>query len=185
MTGPRVVLDACVLANFSLCDTLLRLAEPPRLFEPKWSEEIVRETPRTLESKLDWPGSLTAHFDAELRAHFSDAWVTGFDALMDRMTNDTKDRHVLAAAVQANAPLIVTFNLRHFRPEHLAPRGVLAIHPQSFLVEIYRQEPPFVLTKLRQQAGDRGRSLQHLLDILATTVPDFANAVSVGVSAPY
>ena len=39
MTGPRVVLDACVLANFSLCDTLLRLAEPPRLFEPKWSEE--------------------------------------------------------------------------------------------------------------------------------------------------
>ena len=36
MTGtPAVVLDACVLANFSLCDTLLRLAEPPRLFEPK------------------------------------------------------------------------------------------------------------------------------------------------------
>jgi len=45
MTGtPAVVLDACVLANFSLCDTLLRLAEPPRLFEPKWSEEIIRET---------------------------------------------------------------------------------------------------------------------------------------------
>jgi hypothetical protein len=36
-----VVLDACVLANFSLCDTILRLAEPPRLFEPKWSEEII------------------------------------------------------------------------------------------------------------------------------------------------
>ena len=34
MTGiPLVVLDACVLANFSVCDTLLRLAEPPRLFE--------------------------------------------------------------------------------------------------------------------------------------------------------
>jgi hypothetical protein len=47
MTGaPRVVLDACVLANFSLCDTLLRVAE---LFEPKWSDEIIRETTRTLE----------------------------------------------------------------------------------------------------------------------------------------
>jgi hypothetical protein len=45
VTGaPLVLLDACVLANFSLCDTLLRLAEPPRLFEPKWSEEIIRET---------------------------------------------------------------------------------------------------------------------------------------------
>lgn len=29
--GGPVVLDACVLANYSLCDTLLRLAEPPRL----------------------------------------------------------------------------------------------------------------------------------------------------------
>jgi hypothetical protein len=52
MTGtPLVVLDACVLANFSLCDTLLRLAEPPRLYEPKWSEQIILETTRTLESK--------------------------------------------------------------------------------------------------------------------------------------
>jgi hypothetical protein len=55
MTGaPLVVLDACVLANFSLCDTLLRLADPPRLYEPKWSDEIVDETTRTLESKLGW-----------------------------------------------------------------------------------------------------------------------------------
>jgi hypothetical protein len=53
MTGARlVVLDACVLANFSLCDTLLRLAEPPRLFEPKWTEEIIRETTRTLDRRL-------------------------------------------------------------------------------------------------------------------------------------
>jgi hypothetical protein len=52
MTGaPLVVLDACVLANFSLCDTLLRLAEPPQIFEPKWSEEIIRETTCTLELK--------------------------------------------------------------------------------------------------------------------------------------
>lgn len=69
MTGaPLVVLDACVLSNFSLCDTLLRLAEPPRLFEPNWSEEIIRETTRTLESKLGWPNSLTAYLEKELRA---------------------------------------------------------------------------------------------------------------------
>jgi hypothetical protein len=44
-----VVLDACVLVNFSLCDTLLRMAEPPKLYEPRWSEEIMAETLRTLE----------------------------------------------------------------------------------------------------------------------------------------
>lgn len=102
MTGtPLVVLDACVLANFSLCDTLLRLAEPPQLYEPKWSEEIIQETNRTLELKLGWPASLTAHLEAELRTHFNDAWITGYESLIPRMRNDEKDRHVLAAAVHS------------------------------------------------------------------------------------
>jgi predicted nucleic acid-binding protein len=134
MTGtPLVVLDACVLANFSLCDTLLRLAEPPRLFEPKWSEEIIRETTRTLELKLGWSNSLTTHLERELRAHFSEAWISGYDQLVSRMTNDEKDRHVVAAAVRGEAAIILTLNLRHFRPEHLAMWGVRALHPQSFL----------------------------------------------------
>lgn len=175
---PLVVLDACVLANFSLCDTLLRLAEPPRLYEPKWSEEIIRETTRTLELKLGWPSSLTAHLEAELRAHFSDAWISGYESLISRMTNDEKDRHVAAAAVHGEAPFIVTFNLRHFRPEYLGPWGIAALHPQSFLIEIFRQEQGLVLTKLKQQAADRDRSFRQLLNILSATVPDFVALVS-------
>jgi predicted nucleic acid-binding protein len=183
MTGtPLVVLDACVLANFSLCDTLLRLAEPPRLFEPKWSEEIIRETTRTLELKLGWPNSLTAHLDKELRAHFSEAWISGYEAQIPRMTNDEKDRHVVAAAVQGEAAIILTLNLRHFRPEHLAMWGVRALHPQSFLIEIFRQEQPLVMAKLEQQAADRGRSLSQLLGILEGTVPDFVAIVSAAIS---
>ena len=184
MTGtpPLVVLDACVLANFSLCDTLLRLAEPPRFFEPKWSEEIIRETTRTLELKLGWPNSLTAHLEKELRGHFSEAWITGYESLVSRMTNDEKDRHVVAAAVQGGAAIILTLNLRHFRPEHPAMWGVRALHPQSFLIEIFRQEQAVVLTKLGQQATDRGRSLSQLLDILKATVPDFVAVVSAAIS---
>lgn len=170
---PLVVLDACVLANFSLCDTLLRLAEPPRLFEPKWPEEIIRETTRTLELKLGWPCTLTAHLEAELRAHFSEAWIGGYEALIPRMTNDEKDRHVAAAAVPGESPIIVTFNMRHFRPEHLEPWGIRAMHPQSFPIGIFRQEQALVTTKLELQAADRGRSLRQLLNILSATVPDF------------
>jgi predicted nucleic acid-binding protein len=183
MTGtPLVVLDACVLANFSLCDTLLRLAEPSRLFEPKWSEEIIRETTRTLELKLGWPHSLTAHFEKELRAHFGEAWISGYESLIRRMTNDEKDRHVVAAAVRGDAAIILTLNLRHFRPEHLAMWGVRALHPQSFLIEIFRQEQAVVMTKLEQQAADRGRSLRQLLDILNATAPDFVSLVSDAIS---
>lgn len=182
MTGtPLVVLDACVLANFSLCDTLLRLAEPPRLYEPKWSEDIIRETTRTLESKLQWPSSLTAYLQAELHAHFREAWISGYEALIPQMTNDEKDRHVLAAAVHGQVPLIITFNLRHFRHEQLEPWGVRALHPQYFLIEIFREEQSLVMTKLEQQAADRRRTLRQLLDILNATAPEFVAVVSAAI----
>jgi len=47
MTGERIaVLDACVLVQAPLRDTLLRLAEPPSLYRPVWSEEIIVEMKR-------------------------------------------------------------------------------------------------------------------------------------------
>jgi hypothetical protein len=161
---------------------LLRLAEPPRLFEPKWSEEIIRETTRTLELKLGWPNSLTAHLEKELRSNFSEAWINGYESLIPKMTNDEKDRHVSAAAVHGQAPIILTLNLRHFGPEHLEMWGVRALHPQSFLIEIFREEQAVVMMKLEQQAADRGRSLPQLLGILNTTVPDFVAFVSTAIS---
>ncbi len=135
-----------------------------------------------MELKLGWPHSLTAHFEKELRAHFSEAWISGYELLIPKMTNDERDRHVVAAAVRGEAAIILTLNLRHFRPEHLARWGVRALHPQSFLIEIFRQEQAVVLTKLDQQATDRGRSLSQLLDILNATVPDFVAVVSAAIS---
>jgi hypothetical protein len=93
------------------------------------------------------------------------------------MANDDKDRHVLAAAVSCGASIIVTFNLRHFRKEHLEPWGVVALHPASFLSTLYHQEPAIVMAKLREQASDRSRSLPELLKILGRTVPGFVKLV--------
>ena len=39
----RVILDACVLIPMALADTLLRMAETPRLYLPKWSQAIMDE----------------------------------------------------------------------------------------------------------------------------------------------
>ena len=36
----------------SLADTLLRIAERPRLYVPEWSEHIMREVSRTLIEKF-------------------------------------------------------------------------------------------------------------------------------------
>ena len=63
---------------------MLRLAEPPGPYELRWSDEIIREATRTLESKLGWPSSLTAYLEAELRAHFGEAWISGYESLIPR-----------------------------------------------------------------------------------------------------
>ena len=43
-----VVLDACALVPAALRDALMRCAEEPRLYLPRWSEEIIAEMVRTL-----------------------------------------------------------------------------------------------------------------------------------------
>jgi hypothetical protein len=131
--------------------------------------------------KLGWPNSLTAHLEKELHAHFSEAWISGYESLIPRMTNDEKDRHVAAAAVHGEASIIVTLNLRDFKPEHPAPWGVLVQHPQSSLSELFRQDQALVIAKLDHQAADRDRSLSQLLDILQGTVPDFVALVSTAI----
>ena len=136
------------------------------------------ETTRTLEQKLNWPSELTRSFRDELLVHFSDAWVRGFEPLVPRLTNDPKDRHVLAAAILARAEVIVTFNLRHFRPTDLDRWNVVAIHPQQFLVELFRMAPGVVLSKLQEQAEARNRSMKQLLATLKLTVPEFVDTIA-------
>ena len=57
-----------------------------------------------------------------------------------------------------------------------------AMHPQSFLIGLFEQEPALVLNKLTQQASDRGRSLSQLLNILSATVPEFVGFVSRAIA---
>jgi len=45
---PVAILDACVLIPMPVADTLLRMAEPPSLFEARWTDEILAEVTRTL-----------------------------------------------------------------------------------------------------------------------------------------
>ena len=43
MSNYTAVLDANVLVDACLRDTLLRMAEEPRLYRPRWSELIIDE----------------------------------------------------------------------------------------------------------------------------------------------
>jgi hypothetical protein len=172
MPGYQVILDACVLVNAALRDTLLRIAEPPRLYLPRWSEDIMAETTRTLETRLGVTQEQTAYLVGELRMHFEDAWVKGYEPLIPIMANHPKDRHVLAAAVRCGAQTIVTLNLKDFPEAALSPWDVVAQSPDEFLVHQYHLAPEVVAQKLHEQSAMHG-GLERLLTIHNKIAPEF------------
>ncbi len=92
----------------------------PRLIVPHWSTDVLAEVRRTHAEKLGWPAYLVDLFQTEVGVAFPDAEIRGYQGLMPGLTNDPKDRHVLAAAIRGACPLILTFNLKHFPLASLA-----------------------------------------------------------------
>ena len=173
-----VLLDACVLANARVSDLYLRLSEEPRLLLPRWTEEIWRETRRTYIDKLDWPKESADRRIAAATSFFPEAMITGYEPLIDKCENDAKDRHVLAAAIFAKVDTIVTFNLKHFKSEALAPWSISAVHPGRYLITLWEHEPAVVQDKIRRMADDTGESFEQMLERLARSVPQFARYVA-------
>jgi predicted nucleic acid-binding protein len=165
------VLDTCVLAPMPLCDTLLRLAEDPAFYIPKWSDDILRELRSTLQRMGYTPAQADRRITAMASA-FEDANVPGYERLTASMTNDPKDRHVLAVAVRSGAHAIVTHNVRHFQPASVKPYDVDVLTPDDFLVHQFHLNRELLVEKLAAQAAARGVTLQSLLDRLRSHAPN-------------
>jgi len=146
-----VVYDACVLYPAPLRDCLMRLALTD-LFKAQWTDRIHEE----------WIGALLREgrfTEAQLHrvrdlmdAHARDAKVTGYESLIDAVIlSDPNDRHVLAAAIRCNADAIVTFNLKDFPEEALAPYGIDVIHPDDFIHDQIDMAPAICCDALRKQ----------------------------------
>jgi hypothetical protein len=67
------LIDANVLVQAPVRDTLLRLAEAPALYKPVWSAEIMAEVKRTLERRFGIGPDRTRHLESQLRLHFPEA----------------------------------------------------------------------------------------------------------------
>jgi predicted nucleic acid-binding protein len=144
------VLDANVLYPAPLRDFLLQLAFDD-FFEPRWSDEIQEEWARNvLADRSDLTAANIAYTQSRMKAAFPAASVTGYENLIPQLTNNAKDRHVLAAAIQARATCIITCNLKDFKPADLAPHGVQAIHPDEFIFKLYQGAPADMIETIRR-----------------------------------
>ncbi len=123
------VIDASVLYPLPLRDTLLRIAAAD-VYIPRWSDRILQEVARNLVADGRASEAQADRMTAAMCEAFDTATVPAVDIerLEPEMNNEHKDRHVLAAAVVADAETIVTLNLRDFprsaweRPCSASPR---------------------------------------------------------------
>lgn len=111
-----------------------------------------------------------------MRAHFSNALVAGYEGFIPLMTNDPKDRHVLAAAVASEAKIIVTSNLRHFPKAALGPFKIETQAPDDFLTRLFNLNAERMEHVIQEQARDLvspPKTIPELLGALAQHAPGF------------
>ncbi|HET7228629.1 MAG TPA: PIN domain-containing protein [Longimicrobium sp.] len=139
--GPVALLDANVLYSATVRDLLLTLAEAD-LLVPHWTEEIHNEwISNLLRKRPDLDSAALARTRAQMDAAFPKALVSGYQRHIPAVQlPDPADAHVVAAAIEAGADVIVTFNLRHFPPSSLHALGIVAVDPDRVVLELLRTE---------------------------------------------
>ena len=160
-----VILDSCVIFPMPLCDTLLRAAEA-ELYEVHFSQEILDGATRNLVKKGRMTEVKAARFQEVIKNTFPEAIIEVPASLVEAMTNHPGDRHVVAAAIVANAKVIVTDNLKHFPKEALEPYDIEAQHPDVFLTELLDNDPESMVEVIRQQVEDLKNPPHNVAEII-------------------
>lgn len=168
----KAVLDACVLHPFHLRNLFLQLAVDD-VIDLFWSDEISREWLRSVSARV-----ATAPMErllgqlAKMNSVLPSANVQGWERHLGdiRGLPDDNDRHVVAAARQAGADYIVTWNTAHFPQAILGPLHVAAISPDDFLVDLLEADAEAVIDVVERARLNLTKSApgaRDYLDILA------------------
>lgn len=165
-----VVYDACVLYPAPLRDLLIRIANTG-LVRARWTDRILDECFAGITAQRpDLKPDALARTRRLMEQAVADCLVTGYEQLIDGIhLPDPDDRHVVAAAVRCGAQAIVTFNLKDFPADRLAPYNIEARHPDDFLYDTIDLGSGIVTQVLAEQSAalkSPARSIPELLDTL-------------------
>lgn len=149
-----VVYDACVLYSAPVRDLLIRLANAG-IVRARWTDRILDECFQSIrEQRPDLVPRALDRTRELMNDAVPDCLVVGYQPLIDGLAlPDPDDRHVLAAAIRADAQVIVTFNLSDFPAEALAPYDVEAKHPDDFVLDSIDLAPAAVAQCVTEQAA--------------------------------
>ena len=129
-----VLLDACVLYPAPLRDLLIELATKGMFrgrgtdrIHDEWIRNLLKNRPDLKKNQLERTRKL-------MNERTLDCLVHDYEDLMKSISlPDQQDVHVLAAAIKAQAQIIVTYNIKDFPIEILKKFEIEAQHPDTFL----------------------------------------------------
>jgi hypothetical protein len=182
MAGFTVIYDACVLYPAPLRDVLMEIATE-HIFMPRWTDQIHDEwIGNLLKNRPDLGQEALQRTRDMMNRAVADCLVTGYEPLVEGLNlPDPDDRHVLAAAIVAQAGVIVTFNVRDFPREVLSPYGIEAQHPDDFLTyqfDLARTQICGAVKRLRSRLKKPPRAVDEYLTTLeAQQLPQFVRCL--------
>jgi len=142
---PVVLYDANLLYPFDLRNLFVQLGVN-QIVRPRWTDAIHDEWIRQLVASGRETRERLLRTRDIMKRVLPDADVRGYEHEIAGLTlPDNNDRHVLAAAIEGGASTILTFNLKHFPAEALAPFGLIARDPDGFLCDLYDADPEAIV----------------------------------------
>lgn len=138
MTISVVLADANILFSRTLRDYVLYAADEGAI-EVHWSREILAEMSRNLRENLGLSHDSTARLERLMNDFIEYALVEvdpGHLATVGAVEMDAKDRHVLAAALSADADILLTDNTKDFPAKWMADRGIELLTAGQLLVRL-------------------------------------------------
>ncbi|MEL7167017.1 MAG: PIN domain-containing protein [Pseudomonadota bacterium] len=157
----KVLIDANVLYPTVMREMVLGVARAG-LFQPLWSARILEEWARAA-ARLGPADATYARGEiAQLGVQWPRATVSYPPELETRLwLPDPADVHVLAAAIQGSADVIMTSNARDFPQHILAEEGLSRVDPDAYLTRCATTQPDTVaavgqavLAEAKRLSGD-------------------------------
>jgi predicted nucleic acid-binding protein len=138
-----VLADANILFSRTLRDYFLYAADGGAI-EIRWSQQILDEMSRNLREAMGFSADQTDRLERLMNDYMEHALVevtAEAEAEVADVVMDAKDRHVLAAAISAEADILLTDNTPHFPMAWMDERGLELIGAGDLLIRLAESMP--------------------------------------------
>ena len=139
-----------------------------RLIEDRWTNEIHDEWIRGLAARA--PAIPRERLEATrslMNEALPTATIRGYEGHIAAVSlPDPGDRHVVAAAIAADASIILTRNFRHFPVKELRKFGLRRETPDAFLSGLYDEAPGLMIGSLANARRNLSKTKISTVDFL-------------------